>query len=405
MMLLGNPQGITDWNDKDVIHFVREHTRIPTGATAPGRESYTLLGYLRLPEEHGRWAAQAVLKILAGISPLSIPITQNKDGHLVINMSLSEKLGIMFPPKIFKRAEIIWPYQDRKILYIASYHEGFAWSDGILKGIREGLSNTGVKLQTFHMDSKRNHTKNDIDKAVMQAKEMIETFQPDVVITSDDNAAKYLIASHYKNADLPFVFCGVNWDASIYGLPDQNVTGMEEVELIQPLVEQLRRYAKGDRIGMLSTDTLSGKKNVEYHQRLFGITYAKVYHVNTFDEWKDAYRKLQNEVDLMLTETHSALKDWNQDAFVRFAEEHIKIPTGATSKDRSDYVLLTYARIPEEQGQWAANSALRILDGIPPSKIPIARNKEIELYLNIRLVRRLNLVIDRSLYKRAVVVQ
>ena len=41
-------------------------------------------------------------------------------------------------------------------------------------------------------------------KAAKKAKAVIETFLPNVVIASDDNASKYLIQSYYKNADLPF---------------------------------------------------------------------------------------------------------------------------------------------------------------------------------------------------------
>lgn len=405
MMVLGNPQGIAGWDKTDVVNFVRQHTGIPTGATGPGRENYSLLGYLRKPEEHGRWAAETIIKILKGTEPSTIQITRSKEGNLVINQGLSDKLGITFPPALFKRAKIIWPYEGRKVLYIASYHEGFAWSDGILRGINQVMAKSGARMKTFHMDTKRNRTKEHIQNAVDEARHIIGDFQPDVVITSDDNAAKYLIAPYFKSSELPFVFCGVNWDSSIYGLPTKNVTGMEEVELIESLIEQLRKYAKGDRVGMLSTKTLSGRKNVEYHQRLFGIQYEKVYHVDSFEDWKQAYLDLQGEVDLMVTETHTAIKDWDHDEFVRFARENIKIPTGATSADRADYSLLSYARIPEEQGIWAANTALRILDGKPPAEIPVSRNKQSKLYLNVKLAERLGLTIDRAIYRRAVIVQ
>ena len=47
-----------------------------------------------------------------------------------------------------------------------------------------------------------------------KAKAEIDAFKPDVVIAADDNASKYLIEPYFKDAALPFVFCGVNWDAS-----------------------------------------------------------------------------------------------------------------------------------------------------------------------------------------------
>ena len=69
-----------------------------------------------------------------------------------------------------------------------------------------------------------------------------------MVTTSDDSAARYLIAEHYRDADLPFVFCGVNWDASVYGFPHRNVTGKVEVSPIPQIISLMREHAAGDRV-------------------------------------------------------------------------------------------------------------------------------------------------------------
>jgi hypothetical protein len=36
----------------------------------------------------------------------------------------------------------------------------------------------------------------------------------------------------FKNASLPFVFCGINWDSTEYGLPCENVTGQNTSDMI-----------------------------------------------------------------------------------------------------------------------------------------------------------------------------
>ncbi len=92
---------------------------------------------------------------------------------------------------------------------------------------------------------------------------MINEFKPDVVIASDDNASKFLIKPYYKNADLPFVFCGVNWDAKVYDYPYKNVTGMIEVTPIPILIEQMELFAKGKRIGFIGPDIITAKKEAE----------------------------------------------------------------------------------------------------------------------------------------------
>ena len=64
----------------------------------------------------------------------------------------------------------------------------------------------------FRMDTKRNTDEEFKKTAALKAKAEIEASKPDVVIAADDNASKYLIQPYFKDASLPFVFCGVNWD-------------------------------------------------------------------------------------------------------------------------------------------------------------------------------------------------
>jgi hypothetical protein len=102
------------------------------------------------------------------------------------------------------------------------------------------------------MDTKRHKGNEFIQAAAQKAKSEIESFQPDVVIASDDNASKHLIQPFYKDADLPFVFCGVNWDESVYGYPYKDVTGMVEVSGVKELIDLLKQFSKGERLGLLA---------------------------------------------------------------------------------------------------------------------------------------------------------
>ncbi|MCU7934217.1 MAG: hypothetical protein KZQ99_04970 [Candidatus Thiodiazotropha sp. (ex Dulcina madagascariensis)] len=405
MVILGNQNGVRGWNTREAVAFTREHTRIPSGALSPGRMAFTLLGYLRLPEEQGRWAAGAALKILDGATPSSIPVVRNQQARVVINHELSQKLGITFSPALFKRAEFVWPYQGRKLLYLSSYHLDVAWSGGVHNGLLKALEGSGVELRKFFMGAKRNQSEGHLRNKALEAKRLIETFAPEVVVTTDDAAAKYIIAAYYKDSKLPFVFTGVNWNAAPYGLPTDNVTGIVEVEMIQLLYKQLKRYAKGPRLGWLSENSLSQRKNIEHHQKLFGIDYDKVYFVETFDDWKEAFLALQEEVDMLVLEAPHAIRDWNLDEAIAFAREHTWILTGGLTENVMPYAVMGYVRLPEEHGEWAARSALRILDGTPPNEIPLAQNIKGRLILNRRLLEHLGLVVDRALYRMAEIVE
>ena len=283
-------------------------------------------------------------------------------------------------------------YQGKKILHIDSYHPGNTWNDRIAAAVRETLQDTGVELKIIHLDTKRNPSEDFKQAAALNAKAVIERFQPDVVTTSDDNAAEYLIMPYYRNASLPFVFCGLNWDASVYGLPYDNVTGMVEVSPIPQIVKLLRQYARGDRIAYLAEDTPTKRKELEHHKKLFGIDYDRIYLVSDFDAWKQAFLAAQAEVDMLMILGVAAVSGWDDDAARAFAETHSKIPAGTDFAWLMHTAVLGVGKVPEEQGRWAARAALKILDGVPPSRIPLTYNKEGKLYFNRNIAALLGIV-------------
>jgi ABC-type uncharacterized transport system substrate-binding protein len=293
----------------------------------------------------------------------------------------------------------------KKVLFIDSYHEGYAWSDGVVNGVRDVLKDTAVELRIFRMDTKRNYSEDFKRQAALKAKALIESYQPDVLIASDDNASKYLIQPYYKNADLPIVFCGVNWDASVYGYPYTNATGMVEVGLNKAIVVQMRQFAKGDKIGLLNIDSFTAKKNAQHHVKFMGKPYDKTYYVHTYQEWKESFMRLQDEVDMMIMGNPHGILDWDEKDFILFAERHTRIPTGADIDWVKKFTLLGYLKLPEEQGSWAATTALRILKGEKPGDIPITQNKHGKLFLNIRLVKKLGIFIEKAIRRRAEIVQ
>jgi ABC-type uncharacterized transport system substrate-binding protein len=283
------------------------------------------------------------------------------------------------------------PYDGKRVLHIDSYHEGNTWNDRIAEAIRETLAGTGVELKIIRMDTKRNPSEEFARAAALKAKAVIEDFKPDVVTASDDAASQYLIAPYYKDAALPFVFCGLNWDASVYGFPYSNVTGMVEVSPIPQIVRMLRGYARGDRLGYLTEDTATKRKELEYHRKLFGITYDRVYLANTFAEWKEMFRRAQDEVDMLVILGVAKLTDFNDAEAGALAERETRIPSGTDFSWLMHVSLLGVGKLPEEQGRWAALAALKILDGTPPSRIPIAHNTEGKLYFNRRIAARLGI--------------
>ncbi len=277
-------------------------------------------------------------------------------------------------------------YSGKKILFIDSYHEGYAWSDGIVNSVIAGLDGTGAELKIVRMDTKRNKDESFKKEAALKVKGAIEQFKPDVVIAADDNASKYVIVPFYKNSNLPFVFVGLNWDASIYGFPTKNVTGMVEVSPIPQLLDQLKPYAKGTRIGHLGADVTSSRKEGKYYKKIFNIDLVEYYATDLAD-WKKGFVEVQNQVDVMIVGNKAGINDWDDKDAAAFAETNTKIPTGATQPFIADYAMITFAKVAEEFGDWAAKTALQVLDGTSPADIPMVKNVMGSLIINVRIAK------------------
>ncbi len=287
-----------------------------------------------------------------------------------------------------------------KVVYVNSYHTGYDWSDGIAASIRKTFEKTGVELIVFEMDTKRHQDEAFIRHAALNAKALIEKHQPDVVIASDDNASKYLIAPYFKNVDLPVVFCGVNWDASEYGFPCRNVTGMIEVQMIDQILDTLRGYANGNRIGFIKGEDQSARKEAYFYEARFHIRLDKRF-VRNFTEWKAAYAALQKDTDMILVGNAAAIPDWDPAAAIVFVETTTEVPTGNWDEWMKAFTLVTYATIPSEQGRWAAQTALDILSGKSPADIPVVTNKKAKIFRNMRLAKKLNIIFPMSFIRRS----
>ncbi len=294
---------------------------------------------------------------------------------------------------------------SKKVLFVSSYHDGLAGADDIVAGIKEGFEGSGVEMTFTYMDTKRNPSESFAKESALRVKAEIEKLGPDIVIASDDAAAKYLIQPYYRNVDLPIVFCGVNWDASIYGFPTRNVTGVNEVELVPQMLGLLKVYARGERMGFLAADSFSERKNIEFHKKLFGLSYSTGHFVKTFAEYKAAYLQLQKDADLIVMLSPHGITGWDDAEAQTFVLNNATIPSGAMVPWAAPYSLLTFSQILKEQGTLAADIALRILRGERPLDIPITENTGGKLYINMPIAMHLGITFETKLLRLAEVIR
>lgn len=274
-----------------------------------------------------------------------------------------------------------------KCLFVSSYHQGYAWSDGVERGLRQTLDGR-CEVRQFDMDTKRRKQPEQIAQAAQQAKQLIDSWQPDVVITADDHAARHLIVPYYRDSDLPIVFCGVNWTVEEYGFPYRNVTGMIEVAPVQAMIEQARSLVpQASKVLYIGANTVTERKNaarIGDAASALGLEYETQF-AASLASWISAYERGQS-YDFVVIGSNAGIVDWNEEAAVHAAMSLTRKLSVTSHEWMMPVAMLGMTKVPEEQGEWAGLVALQILDGTEPGSIPVIANRKWDLYLNMALV-------------------
>lgn len=287
-------------------------------------------------------------------------------------------------------------------LYVSSYHQGFAWSDAIETALREGIGSR-CEIVQYDMDTKRRDDPDDIRRSAEKALDLVARLRPDVLVISDDNAARHVVAPHLTGGDLPIVFTGLNWTVEEYGFPAGNVTGIVEVEPIEALIEHVvTMLGTGARGAFVHESTYSERKNL---QRFVDVAEAAGLSMtglaaNDFESWQTRYREAQ-AFDFVLLGTQATISDWNDADASVFVREAGGVPSFALIDWMTDYVHVGFTKVSGEHGLWAAQAVHHILDGTSPGDIPLATNRLWDTWVNETLIEHHGLTVSDTIRRRA----
>ncbi|MFZ5988470.1 MAG: ABC transporter substrate-binding protein [Bacillota bacterium] len=321
-----------------------------------------------------------------------------------VSQSESSENGEQTGPDTSESTEVK-SLEGKKVLFIDSYHEGYEWADGLRKGALQKLEPAGIEMKTFAMDTIRNKGDEYIENKASEAKKFIEEYKPDAVIIADDVANKTVLQKYFKDSEIPFVSIGINWDISVYGLPYKNTAVMVEYTIDPPIIEHLKKYSKGSRIGFISSQSATCKKTAEFMPKVYGINFEKVYHVKDYNEFKEKWVAIQDEVDILYFNNRSGIEGFNDEEAEQFILNNTKIPVAAHYDWMVNFALLAICEVPQEHGEWAGETAIKILEGTKPSDIPLAKNSKGVLYINMKLADKLGITFEPSLLKNAKIIK
>lgn len=300
-----------------------------------------------------------------------------------------------------------------KVLVIHSYHEGWNWNSDIEAGIMEGLyrqgyqQDTDYEMENFYMDTKVTYTTTEqIEERAALALDLIDEFDPNIVFVNDDNALKYLAVEYamaHPESALPFVFCGINVDPSIYEPveslehPGGTITGtLERFPYSEAFALAKRLSPNAENIVLLADSSTSSTAVIDN----FKSTYLNAVNnsplevigpiqLSTFDEWKSTVAEYQTQADFIGIITYHQLRDENGDVVpaqevVNWTMNNSDLPeVGFITFHAEDGFLSAAGVDGYKTGIYTGVIGGEILKGTDPGTIPIIDPQAVEIAFNV----------------------
>lgn len=293
----------------------------------------------------------------------------------------------------------------KNVLFLNSYHNGYHWSDGLLKGVRSVLNNSKHKidLQIEYMDTKK-FTYDDVSKnlfSLYKSKFQHKSF--DIIIISDNDALNFI--NEYRSRlfpDVPVVFCGVN-DLKDSDIASGNITGIVEVFDFLATIEAAKNiHPEKDRLIILSDDSTAGaaiRKQIEKLSSENDTGLDTEYWTQfSLEEAKRRVKNLPNDVMLFITPYYLTTPDGNFYTSEEISEAlytNSSVPIYSSWEFMIGYGVLGGRVLSGfEQGKTTGKMALQILNGTPADDIPIIKAVEGMYLFDYKVMKKLNIEPD-----------
>ena len=93
-IILGSTAGINDWDEKTIVSFVRENAGKLILTNDDWMLPFSMLGFVKIPQEQGEWAAKTAIAIHEGTPIQRIPIVANRKWEIYENTLMMKLAGI-----------------------------------------------------------------------------------------------------------------------------------------------------------------------------------------------------------------------------------------------------------------------------------------------------------------------
>ena len=151
----------------------------------------------------------------------------------------------------------------KNVLYLNSYHNGYAWSDHIQEGIRQTLAESpySIVFQVEYMDSKKFHYQDTVSTLYALYRDKFRNKKFDIIIASDNVAVDFLLQfGEELFPGVPIVFCGLNdVQPETLRATGREITGvLENYDVVYNIELALRLNPQLRRMVIIGDDSVTG---------------------------------------------------------------------------------------------------------------------------------------------------
>jgi len=270
----------------------------------------------------------------------------------------------------------------KKILYLNSYHNGYAWSDQILEGMRAALDKSTLPydMQIEYMDSKR-FAEPDMD-AVLQRlyKDKYRNPSFDAIIVSDDFAFQFILKFQKSLfPGIPVIFCGVNDFDPTMLLDHKNMTGVVEYPDFETNIRlSLQLSPEATRMVVIGDYSLTGqaiRKQIQKAAAKFrNHIIFEYWDVRTLPELFEKTATLTEKDLIFLIPIYLGTEKqvYSVEEVCEILSKRLPVPIYSAWRFMLGYGIIG-GKLHSGQGEGAlaAKMALQIMSGETPSQIPV----------------------------------
>lgn len=291
-----------------------------------------------------------------------------------------------------------------RVLVLHSYDQDFSWVNDIDTSMKKVFEKKPYSIRWHYMDTKRNPYQEFKEKAGYNARNVIDSWKPNVIIAVDDNAQEFVTKYYVNNPSIKVVFTGVNAEPQKYKFNQaNNVTGVLERIPYNAVKEVFEQVMTSDKKRILHISD-SSETSLYIHDELTSFNWAPLQlvestQINTFDEWKQAVIQKEKNADFLLITHYHTIKRSSTDStivppkeVIDWTEEHTTLPRiGCWGFYVEDGGMMAIAVSPFEQGELAAKMAVDIVDnGTSTTQIPIEKSKMFVMYMREDKIKQYN---------------